>query len=107
MKVNLSPDGPWYHGSDKLFDLLEAGSTVTQWYGLAAAFSHQPSHLSYGDYGNDSGISHNGTAHGYMYIIDEPVELGKDIFIHPRTVMDEGAELLTSRPLKVRLTARL
>lgn len=42
MKINIVPDGIWYHGSNKVFDVLKEGSTVTQWKNLAEAFSHQP-----------------------------------------------------------------
>ena len=45
----------------------------------------------------------NGTEKGYLYIIDEPVVVGEDVYQHPRTVMDENAEFLTKRPLKVKL----
>lgn len=83
---------------------LREGSTITQWKELAEAFSHQPTILSYDDNGN---ISHNGKEKGYLYIIDEPVEIGKDIYQHPRTTMDENAEFLTNRPLKVKLIEEL
>ena len=42
-----------------------------------------------------------------LYIIDEPVEIGKDIYQHPRTTMDENAEFLINRPLKVKLIEEL
>ena len=83
---------------------LREGSTITQWKELAEAFSHQPTILSYDDNGN---ISHNGKEKGYLYIIDEPVEIGKDIYQHPRTTMDENAEFLINRPLKVKLIEEL
>ena len=38
---------------------------------------------------------------------DEPVEIGKDIYQHPRTTMDENAEFLINRPLKVKLIEEL
>jgi len=104
MKIEILKDGVWYHGSDKIFSELRTGSTITQWRELAEAFSHKPSALGYDD---DGVIRHNGTAKGYLYIIDEPVEVGMDIYQHPRTTMDENAEFLTKRPLKVRLICEL
>ena len=103
MNITISPEGVWYHGSDQVFTELRTGSTVTQWRELAEAFSHQPTCLSY----DDGTISHNGTAKGYLYVIDEPVTIGEDVYQHPRTVMDENAEFLTSRPLKVRMICEL
>ena len=100
MEIRLNADGLWYHGSDKIFSELNENSTVIQWKELAEAFSHRPSRLSYDDNGV---ISHNGTEKGYLYIIDEPVVVGEDVYQHPRTVMDENAEFLTKRPLKVKL----
>ena len=104
MEIRIQPDGPWYHGSDKIFQELRAGSTVTQWRALAEAFSHRPSALSYEE---DGRISHNGTAKGFLYVIDEPVTVGEDVCPHPRTAMDPNAEFLTRRPLRVRLVAEL
>lgn len=104
MKIEILKDGVWYHGSDKIFSELRAGSTITQWRELAEAFSHKPSALGYDD---DGVIRHNGTAKGYLNVIDEPVEIGTDIYQHPRTTMDENAEFLTRRPLKVRLICEL
>jgi len=104
MKIEILKDGVWYHGSDKIFSELRTGSTITQWRELAEAFSHKPSALGYDD---DGVIRHNGTAKGYLYVIDEPVEIGTDIYQHPRTTMDENAEFLTRRPLKVRLICEL
>lgn len=99
MKIEIQPGGSWYHGSDKIFSELRTGSTITQWKELAEAFSHKPDMLGYED---DGTIMHNGTKKGYLYVIDEPVEVGADIYQHPRTTMDENAEFLTRRPLKVR-----
>ena len=78
---------------------MRENSTITQWKELAEAFSHQPGRLSYDDSGM---IRHNGTAKGYLYIIDEAVVVGIDIYQHPPTVMDENAEFLVSRPLRVK-----
>ncbi len=104
MKIEIHPDGIWYHGSDQIFTELRPNSTVTQWRELAEAFSHQPTSLWYND---DGTIHHNGTAKGYLYIIDEPVEIGKDIIQHPRTTMDQNAEFLTQRTLRVKLLYKL
>lgn len=100
MKIELHANGIWYHGSNMRFEELREGSTVTPWRELAEAFSHQPNRLSYDDDGN---IFHNGTQKGYLYVIDEPVTVGEDVYQHPRTTMDENAEFLTRRPLKVKL----
>lgn len=104
MKMEINADAVWYHGSDKVFTELRTGSTVTQWRTLAEAFSHQPTALSYED---DGTITHNGMAPGFLYIIDEPITVGVDIHPHPRTTMDENAEFLTDRPLKVKLLKKL
>ena len=104
MQLTIDPKGIWYHGSDKVFDTLLEGSTITQWQALAEAFSHKPKKLSYED---DGTITHNGTAKGYLYIIDEPISVGPDVFAHPRTTMSENAEFLTKRPLKVKLIKEL
>ena len=104
MKSATNADGVWYHGSDKVFTILRESSTVTQWRELAEAFSHQPSVLSYDD---DGKIHHDGTKKGYLYVINEPVQIGEDIYQHPRTAMDQGLEFLTRRPLTVRLIREL
>ena len=104
MKINIDTKGIWYHGSNVMLTELKTGSTVTQWRGLAEAFSHKPTMLCYED---DGTITHNGTEKGYLYVIDENVEVGKDIYPHPRSTMDENAEFLTSRPLAVRLIGEL
>ena len=104
MKITINPDGIWYHGSNVLFSELKQGSTITQWRALAEAFSHKPTMLGYDDNGE---IFHNGVQKGYLYVIDESIEIGKDIYQHPRTTMDENAEFLTKRPLAVRLIQEL
>ena len=104
MKISVKQDGIWYHGSNQRFTVLRENSTITQWKELAEAFSHQPDRLSYDD---DGAISHNGTQKGYLYIIEEPISVGIDIFQHPGTTMDENAEFLTKRPLKVKLVSEL
>ncbi len=104
MKLELNPDGIWYHGSNVMFDLLREGSTITQWKGLAEAFSHQPTMLSYDDNGV---ISHNGVEKGFLYFIDEPITVDVDIYQHPKTTMDKNAEFLTRHPLKVKIIEEL
>ena len=104
MKLTIDPEGTWYHGSNKIFTELRENSTVTQWRELAEAFSHKPTSLAYDD---DGRIIHNGTEKGYLYIIDEPVTVGTDVYQHPRTTMDANAEFLTRRPLKVKLIREL
>ena len=104
MEIKIDPNGIWYHGSNKVFSELREGSTITQWKELAEAFSHQPDRLSYDD---DGKIYHNGTEKGYLYVIDEPITVGVDVYQHPETVMDENAEFLTSRPIKVRMIDEL
>ena len=104
MELRINPSGIWYHGSNIVFSELKEGSTVTQWRELAEAFSHKPTRLSYDDNGV---ISHNGNEKGYLYILDEPIAVGVDVFQHPGTVMDKNAEFLTKRPLKVKLICEL
>ena len=104
MKLTIQNDRIWYHGSNARFDILRAGSTVTQWKELAEAFSHKPSCLSCDD---DGVITHNGTEQGILYCIDEPVSVGADLYPHPRTTMDENAEFITRRPLKVRFLRKV
>ena len=104
MQLTINPNGIWYHGSNQIFTELREGSTITQWKELAEAFSHQPNRLSYND---DGVISHNGTAKGYLYIIDEPITVDVDVYQHPHTTMDKNAEFLTKRPLKVKMIGEL
>ena len=89
MKLEIEPNGVWYHGSNVIFEVLRKGSTVTQWRALAEAFSHKPTEL--------------GKEKGFYYIIDEPITVDHDICHHPGTTMDKNAEFLTKRPLKVKL----
>ena len=104
MELKIDTNGIWYHGSNMVFSEMKEGSTITQWKELAEAFSHKPSLLSYDDNGT---IYHNGTEKGYLYTIDEPITVGIDIYQHPRTVMDENAEFLTKRPIKVKMVCEL
>ena len=104
MKIEIQSDGIWYHGSNVIFSELRINSTITQWKELAEAFSHQPSSLGYDDNGV---ITHNGTEKGYLYMIDEPIVIGDDIYQHPVSSMDRNAEFLTKRPLKVKLICEI
>lgn len=104
MILEIRKDGLWYHGSNQKFHVLREGSTITQWRELAEAFAHKPTVLCYDDNGE---ISHNGTEKGYLYVIDEPVKVGVDVYQHPRTSMDVNAEFLTSRPLNVKMIEEL
>lgn len=47
MQIEIKPEGIWYHGSNRIFDILYKGSTITQWKELAEAFSHQPGRRGY------------------------------------------------------------
>ena len=104
MEIKIDPNGLWYHGSNVLIDVLRTGSTITQWRALAEAFSHKPTALGYED---DGTITHNGTEPGYLYVIDEPITAGGDICPHPGTTMDENAEFLTGRPVKLKLLGEI
>lgn len=90
----------WYHGSPFEFEILREGSTITQWKELAEAFSTKPTALHYEEI--FSPIVHNGKEKGHLYIVDEAIEIGKDIYQHPETTMDKGVEFLTKRPLKLK-----
>lgn len=94
----------WYHGSPFLFEVLEAGSTVTPWRKLAEAFSHKPDILCIED---DGEILHNGKGEGFLYRIAEPFAVGEDLFPHPRSTMEEKLEFLTKRPLRVELIGKI
>jgi len=96
---------PWYHGSNLNFEILREGSTITQWKELAEAFAAKPTMLSYGEI--FSPISHNGTEKGFLYIIDEPLQIDADIYQHPQTSMDKGVEFLTKKPLKLKRITEL
>lgn len=100
MRIEIDPNNVWYHGSNLIFDVLEIGSTITQWRELAEAFSHKPTMLCFDDNGI---ILHNGNEKGYLYVIDEYISLDNDVCCHPRTTMGENAEFLTTRPLRVKL----
>jgi len=100
MQFAIRPQGIWYHGSNKAFEILEEGSTITQWKELAEAFSHKPTILAIDD---DNSIFHNGKEYGYLYIVDEPIEIDIDVYAHPNTTMGKGLEFLTKRKIKVKM----
>ncbi len=100
MEIKVDQGGPWYHGSNRILTELRIGSTITQWKELAEAFSHKPSVLGYDDEGN---IVHNGSEKGFLYIVDEPIKVGVDIYQHPASTMDKNAEFLTKKVLALRL----
>lgn len=77
---------------------------IKKWRELAEAFSHKPARLGYDD---DGVIFHDGNEVGYLYVVDEAVRIGEDIYRHPRTTMDYNAEFLTKRPLKVKRIAQI
>ena len=49
---------------------------------LAEAFSHKPVILAIDD---NNSIVHNGKEYGYLYILNEPIDIDIDIYAHPRT----------------------
>lgn len=102
--MKIDPNGIWYHGSNLILSELREGSTITQWRALAEAFSHKPTMLCCDD---DGMIFHNGVQTGYLYAIDEPIEIGTDVYPHPRTTMEENAEFLTRRSLPLKLIQKL
>lgn len=104
MTINIYERSVWYHGSDKKLEILREGSTITVWRELAEAFSHRPTILSYDDEGN---ILHNGMKNGYLYVIDENIDIKEDIYEHPTSTMDKNVEFLTKRPLKLKLIEEL
>lgn len=104
MAYPIDPNAAWFHGSNLRLTTLRTGSTVTQWRELAEAFSHKPTSLCYED---DGSISHNGVEPGFLYVIDEPVELDDAVYQHPRTSMEPGMEFLTRRELRLKLLCEL
>jgi hypothetical protein len=100
MAFPVNMNNPWYHGSPIEIDILNEGSTITQWKELAIAFSQKPTTLGYNEILGK--ISHNGSKKGILYIIDEPITIDIDIYQHPRTTMDKGIEFLTKRQLKLK-----
>jgi hypothetical protein len=95
----MPEDTTWYHGSPLQLTILRAGSTITRDRDLARIFSHKPPIVSMGD---DGAIQHTGTLPGYLYRIDEPLDL-EDVIPHPRTTMQPGLEWLARRELRLTL----
>lgn len=89
---------PWYHGSQQALTVLRVGSSISQKRDIARIFSHRPPLLSMED---DGTFKHNGTAHGYLYLIDEEVNPA-DVYPHPHPINASKWEWLTTRELKVR-----
>ena len=90
---------PWYHGSDRPLTILKNGSSITQVVEVARAFSHQPGLVEMSD---DYRIRHNGTATGYLHIVDEPLSTA-DIEPHPHQANELKWEWLIKREIRVRL----
>jgi hypothetical protein len=100
MTFPVDMKNPWFHGSPEIMDTLREGSTITQWRELAEAFAAKPERLEYDTiFGK---ITHTGTRQGFLYVIDEPLEMDADIYPHPRSTMDPGVEYLTRKPLKIK-----
>ncbi len=91
--------GTWYHGSNLVLDILCTGSTVTRWRELAEAFSHKPAVLCITNTGQ---ILHTGREYGYLYEVEGPIGVGREVYQHPRTTMEQGMEYLTCVPLRLR-----
>jgi hypothetical protein len=73
--------------TNKEIKVLREGSTISQNRLLSEAFSYKPTLLEYDD---DGCITHNGAEKGSLYIIDENIKPGEDIYMHPRTAMDKS-----------------
>jgi hypothetical protein len=93
---------PWYHGTPETLDVLRKGSWVTQFEGLAKAFSHKPPLISFGD-DECRDIKHNGSLLGRLYVISE--EIGPDDVSYLTDTA--GTHWQTQRDLTVRLVAEL
>ncbi|NLO47266.1 MAG: hypothetical protein GX111_02940 [Clostridiales bacterium] len=89
----------WYHGSPFMLTSLREGSTVTRNRDLARVFSHKPLCVLMED---DGRLRHNGSAGGYLYVVDEAIG-DRDVYPHPATTMDKELEWLTKRELRVKL----
>jgi hypothetical protein len=101
-------DGAWYHGSPHVLDILAAGSTITRSRAIAETFAHKPACLGINEEGHRlTGVCHNGTADGYLYVVDESI--GKSaIRHHPDSAYHAGGlEWLTNRPVRLRKVADL
>ena len=98
----LLDDGAWYHGSPERIEVLLTGSTITRSRAVAEAFSHRPTRVSVGESAEGLDVTHNGTCHGYLYVVDEPVT-ADDVHPHPNSSYSGGGlEWITDRPLRLR-----
>lgn len=88
----------YYHGSPLILEYLNAGCDITPCKELAEAFSHKPTDISI----HSKVIKHNGIQKGYLYIVDEKIEIGKDIEQHQGSAFTSGLEMLTKRILKLK-----
>ena len=86
--------------SQQPLEVLLEGSTITLWRELAVAFSHLPTRVFYED---DCLILHDGAAKGFLHITVAPLDILVGLKPHPATSLDEGAEMLTTRPMKLKL----
>ncbi len=93
---------PWYHGSQQVLTTLCVGSSITQNRNVARIFSHRPVTVSRED---DGTFKHNGTAYGYLYLIDEAIK-PEDVYPHPHPINASRWEWLTTRAIRVRLLER-
>jgi hypothetical protein len=86
-------------GRQTLPPMISAGSRkfYTQLEKLARAFSTKPAIVSVSDGGI---IKHNGNVKGYVYKIIDTVT-PDDIYIHPKTKMDESWEWITRKEFRL------
>lgn len=90
---------PWYHGSQQELAILRTGSSITQNRDIARIFAHRPTITSIED---DGSMKHNGTARGYLHLVDEPLT-ADDVEPHPHPINASRWEWLIKRAVKVRL----
>ena len=90
---------PWYHGAQQELTTLRVGSSITQNRDIARIFSHRPAITSIED---DGSMKHNGTAPGYLHLVDEPLS-ADDVEPHPHPINESKWEWLIKREVKVRL----
>jgi len=96
---NWNYDLPWYHGAQQALTVLRVGSSITQDREIARVFSHRPSISTLEE---DGTHKHNGTAPGYLHLVDEPITVA-DVEPHPHPINASKWEWLTKRAIKVRL----
>jgi hypothetical protein len=99
MMTDWNFDLTWYHGSQQELTALRVGSSITQDRDIARIFSHRPGISTVED---DGTHKHNGTASGYLHIVDEPLT-ADDVESHPHPINATKWEWLTKREVKVRL----